>query len=671
MSRPVLQVSDLQVRFPTPLGMTSAVDHVGFELQAGETLGIVGESGSGKTMTALATMGLIPRSGVVESGSIVLNGRELIGAPNRVLRSVRGSEVGMIFQEPMTSLHPTLTVGFQIGEAITAHDHDISKKELDERVVSLLDRVGIPEARRRAGEYPHTWSGGMRQRAMIAMAVANDPDVLIADEPTTALDVTIQAQVLEVLREMRSETGAALIVISHDLGVIAEMADRIAVMYAGKIIEIGSTEEIFSSPLHPYTAGLMASIPRLDGEVGFLPSIPGRPPDITQLPCGCSFHPRCGLAESLCASVVPALEVRGSHAAACFFSEKVAVPAPAESHPVNIESASRQDQPLLEVEGLEVHYEAPSGMFRRRRSPTKAVDGISFSLAQGETLGLVGESGCGKTTTARALLRLVKPTSGTVRFKGRDMAELQGAELRRVRRDIQAVFQDPFGSLNPRMTVSRIIASPLEVHGRKSRSEIRDRVQELLDLVSLGPELLERHPAALSGGQRQRVGIARALALEPALLILDEPLSALDVSIQAQILNLLKRLQDRLGLSYLLIAHDLAAVRYLADRVAVMYLGKIVESGMRDEIYERPAHPYSRALLSAVPDPSPGVRRDRIVLSGDVPMAGAETVGCRFASRCYEVRDACLESEPALLGSGRTCACFFPLAAVAGGGQPS
>jgi peptide/nickel transport system ATP-binding protein len=501
---------------------------------------------------------------------------------------------------------------------------------------------------------------------MIAMAVANDPDVLIADEPTTALDVTIQAQVLDLLRDMKRETGAALVLISHDLGVITEMSDRVAVMYAGRIVESGSIGQIFTKPLHPYTAGLMASIPRLEGMVGSLPSIPGRPPDIASLPSGCTFHPRCAFSEEICSRDVPLFGGPGPHRAACFFSDKVTRPTRVD---VSVAAVSRDRgnaEPLLAVDDLHVHYEGRRHLFERRPEVVRAVDGVSFRVHQGETLGLVGESGCGKTTTARAILRLVAPTSGKISFRGTDLADLGGSEMRRARRDIQAVFQDPFGSLNPRKSVEKLVASPMQVHGGFSKREIRERVRDLLQLVSLGLELLDRYPVALSGGQRQRVGIARALALEPAMLVLDEPLSALDVSIQAQILNLLRDLQNRLGLSYLMIAHDLAAVRHLADRVAVMYLGRIVEIGDRDDIYSRPAHPYTKALLSAVPIPDPSSPRDQIVLQGDLPDIGDRSIGCRFASRCFRAEPLCLEFEPGLEGEDRSCACFFPLVGASG-----
>ena len=667
MSPALLSVRDLRISFPTQVGPARAVDGVGFDLNAGETLGIVGESGSGKTLSALAVMGLVPRPGTLDAGSVTFRGRDLLSVPKRQLRQVRGADIGMIFQEPMTSLHPTLKVGFQIGEAIRAHQGGLSTAQVDARVVELLDQVGIPEPHRRAEEYAHTWSGGMRQRAMIAMAVANNPDVLIADEPTTALDVTIQAQVLELLREMKKQTGAALILISHDLGVITEMSDRIAVMYAGRIVEAGSLSQIFANPLHPYTAGLMASIPTLEGPIGSLPSIPGRPPDIASLPSGCSFHPRCAFSEPLCSNETPVLGDASDHRAACFFSDKVArsTNVPLDVRPVS--DSLRPAKALLSVENLHVRYGGRRRLFERRPDVIRAVDGVTFSVRSGETLGLVGESGCGKTTTARAILGLVEPSAGVIRFRGNDLAGLTGTEMRRVRKEMQAVFQDPYGSLNPRKTVEKIVASPLEVHGGFTRQEIRERVRDLLRLVSLGHELLDRYPAALSGGQRQRVGIARALALEPAMLILDEPLSALDVSIQAQILNLLRDLQDRLGISYLLIAHDLAAVRHLADRVAVMYLGRIVELGDRDDVYSRPAHPYTKALLSAVPIPDPAAsREDQIVLQGDLPDIGDRTVGCRFASRCFRAEPQCLEIEPGLKGEGRSCACLFPLVGISG-----
>lgn len=658
---PVLSVRNATVTFPTPAGPAFAVQGVDFDVAPGETLGIVGESGSGKTVTALTIMGLVPRPGRVVNGSVRIGGTELIGATSDTLRRVRGSEVGMVFQEPMTSLHPTLKVGFQIAEAIQTHNPGLGDREARTRVVELLESVGLPDAEKKADEFPHTWSGGMRQRAMIAMAIANKPQLLIADEPTTALDVTIQAQILDVLRKARDETDASLILISHDLGIIAEMADRILVMYAGRIVETGRVDKIFGDPHHPYTSGLLKSIPTLDAPIGSLPSLPGRPPNIANLPKGCSFSPRCSLSQRKCDVETPSLDSQGTSGedAACFFSDQV-TSINQVTHP-RVEVVHLGSEPLLEVENLVVDYNRESGLLRRSKSGVRAVDGVSISIAEGETLGLVGESGCGKTTTARAILRLVDPTSGSIFFRGHEITALNGGELKRVRRQVQAVFQDPYGSLNPRMSVREIVASPMRIHGEWTPSEMADRVGDLLDMVGLGRELLDRQPAALSGGQRQRVGIARALALEPALLVLDEPLSALDVSIQAQIMNLLRDLQQDLGLSYLLIGHDLAAVRHLADRVAVMYLGRIVESGPRDEIYGRPAHPYTKALLSAVPVPDPGRRRDRIVLKGDVPSIEEEHRGCRFASRCFRAQPHCLEVDPDLVGDSHRFACHFPL----------
>lgn len=662
MVGPVISVREASVTFPTPGGPASAIQDVSFDVYPGETLGIVGESGSGKTVTALTMMGLVPRPGRVVGGSVVLEGKELIGASGDLLREVRGSKMGMVFQEPMTSLHPTLKVGYQIAEAIQIHDSSISDRQALSRVVGLLESVGIPGAAEKADELPHTWSGGMRQRAMIAMAIANRPKLLIADEPTTALDVTIQAQILDTLRAARDETGASLILISHDLGVIAQMADRVLVMYAGRVVESGPVGQIFHGPQHPYTAGLLESIPSLSGPIGVLPSLPGRPPNIANLPAGCSFSPRCSLAQPRCSEAIPLIGGEGeSHSAACFFSELVAPIANRATVSLTAKRDPDAGAPLLEVEHLVVDYTTSKGLFGRNQTRLRAVDGVSFAIREGETLGLVGESGCGKTTTARAILRLVEPTEGSILFRGDDIASLKRAPMQRVRRDIQAVFQDPFGSLNPRMSISDIIASPLRIHGELSRGDTDTRVGDLLNLVGLGHELTDRLPAALSGGQRQRVGIARALALEPALLILDEPLSALDVSIQAQILNLLRDLQEELGLSYLLIGHDLAAVRHLATRVAVMYLGRIVESGPRDEIYSDPSHPYTKALLSAVPQPDPGSQSNQIVLVGDVPSNRYPISGCRFASRCYRVEGACLEVEPELIGSAHACACFFPL----------
>jgi peptide/nickel transport system ATP-binding protein len=544
MSETLLDVEDLRVSFAGEDGDVQAVDGVSFELAAGEVLAIVGESGSGKSVTAQTIMGLTPSRNATIAGSVRFHGRELIGASTSELQKVRGAEIAMIFQDPMTSLNPVYRVGAQIVEAIQAHRPEMSKKEARERAVELLDSVGIPEPRQRVDSYPHEFSGGMRQRAMIAMALAFEPDVLIADEPTTALDVTIQAQILRLLERLNREHNLATIVITHDLGVVAEVADRVLVMHEGKIVERGETDAIFYAAKDPYTRKLLGAVLRLDQA----PPLRPRP-----------------------------------HTA-----------------------------PLLEVTDLVKHYPVKRGLLIDREvDRVRAVDGVSFSVAQGETLGLVGESGSGKSTLSRTVLQLLQPTSGSVRFEGREIAGLSRRRMRPLRPEMQMVFQDPSGSLNPRKRVGQIVGEPLRLQGRASGAELRQSVQGLLERVGLQPEHYQRFPHEFSGGQRQRIGIARALALRPKLIVADEPVSKLDVSIRAQILDLLDELQGEFGLTYVFVAHDIGVVRHISDRIAVMHKGKIVEQGPADQVCERPSDPYTKSLLAAVPVPDPRESRAR------------------------------------------------------------
>ncbi|MGW0062325.1 dipeptide ABC transporter ATP-binding protein [Streptosporangium sandarakinum] len=667
---PVLEVTDLHVTFGAGAGAVRAVRGVSYAVRPGEVLGVVGESGSGKSVTSLAVMGLLPPHARV-TGSVRLHGREILGADEKTLSAVRGGTISMVFQDPLSALTPVYRVGDQIAEAVRIHRR-VSRRDAARRAVELLDLVGIPDAARRARAFPHEFSGGMRQRVMIAMAIANDPDVLLCDEPTTALDVTVQAQVLEVLRRARRETGAAIVLITHDLGVVAGFADRVMVMYAGRPVEAGTVDDVYLRPRMPYTAGLLAAVPRLDAAERPVP-IEGAPPSPAALPPGCPFEPRCPLAVPACSVAEPALEPVGSpgHLAACIRAEEIeaaggaplavrppgALPAetgaevaagvlPAAGVPpvaagVPEEPGGRAAPPprrdrevVLAVDGLVRHYPLTKGTLLRRRIGTvQAVDGVSFDVRERETLALVGESGCGKTTTLMEILRLARPQRGTVTVLGRDTAALGARDRMAIRRDLQVVFQDPMASLDPRMTVYDIVAEPLRTHGVRRPGP---RVRELLRLVGLEPGHAARHPQDFSGGQRQRVGIARALALEPRLVVLDEPVSALDVSIRAGVLDLLADLKARLGLSYLFVAHDLAVVRHLADRVAVMYLGVIAEIGRVERVYAAPLHPYTRALLSAVPVPDPGAERSRrhILLEGDLPSPADPPSGCRFRTRC-------------------------------------
>ena len=674
---PILSVRDLTVSFDTQDGVVRAVDGLSYDVYPNEVLGIVGESGSGKSVSSLAVMALLPDSAVVE-GEVIFRGQDLMHLPERERRKLRGNRLAIVSQDALAALNPVFTIGNQVAEAVTAHQPGMSKAARRSRAIELLDLVGIPNPSARVDQYPHEFSGGMRQRVMIAMAIANEPDVLIADEPTTALDVTVQAQVLEVLERIKERTRSAIVLITHDLGVVAGVADRVMVMYAGRPAETGAVDEIFYRPRHPYTLGLLASLPRLDGatESRRLHRIKGQPPSLILVPPGCPFHPRCDHAElpGPCAVARPALElvapaaqaVGGEHRSACHLHGRLAGLSPgaveSERSAGNGFGPASGGRTILEVRGLVQDFPVRSSILKRVRSHIHAVSGVTFDLADGETLALVGESGCGKSTTGRMVLRLLEPTAGTVSFEGEELVGAPAARIRSLRRRMQIVFQDPYASLNPRMTVRGILSEPMRVH-RTWRKGGPAKIDEVMDLVGLNPEHLNRYPHEFSGGQRQRIGIARALVLEPALLVLDEPVSALDVSIQAGILNLLEDVQDRLGLAYLFIAHDLSVVRHIADRVAIMYLGKIVEIGTRADVYDRPAHPYTQALLSAVPVPDPARerRRRRIVLEGDVPSPAAPPSGCRFRTRCWKAQDVCATEEPGLVdrGQGHPVACHF------------
>jgi peptide/nickel transport system ATP-binding protein len=752
----VLTVRDLRVAFGSGRRAVQVVRGVDFEVRPGEVLGVVGESGSGKSVTSLAVMGLLPPTATV-TGSVRLCGRELLGLPDRELAAQRGRVISMVFQDPLSALTPVYRVGDQIAEAVRAHGR-AGRARAAARAVALLDLVGIADPARTAQAFPHELSGGMRQRVVIAMAIANDPAVIICDEPTTSLDVTVQAQVLDVLRRARAETGAAIILITHDLGVVAGLADRVLVMYAGRAVETGSVEDAYYRPRMPYTRGLLDSVPRIEAGGAPPPTpIEGAPPSLAALPSGCPFQPRCRLAVRACVTAEPPLMPVGpGHLAACLRTADTAAPAdsaardpltaePAVGEPVTADpvarepdtaepgsherashessacepatrerrvhkstadasaaeasaaeandvegsgaeasgvengaeagfgglpvrglcrehtSAARAGRPVvLQVEELAKHYPVTRGVvFRRRIGTIRAVDGLSFDVREGETLALVGESGCGKTTTLLEILELARPQGGRVTVLGRDTANLGSRDRVAIRRDLQVVFQDPIASLDPRMTVHDIIAEPLRTH---RVHPVWPRVAELLGLVGLDESDAARYPADLSGGQRQRVGIARALALSPRLVVMDEPVSALDMSIRAGVINLLADLKRRLGLSYLLVAHDLAVVRHVADRVAVMYLGRIAEIGRVDAVYETPKHPYTRALLSAIPVPDPRVERARrrVLLDGDLPSPAGPPGGCRFRGRCPAFksrltegeRSRCVEEEPAVLPFG-------------------
>jgi peptide/nickel transport system ATP-binding protein len=678
----VLSAAGLSVTFPTDDGEVRAVRGLDFTLGRGETIGVVGESGSGKSTVALAMLGLLPKSARV-TGSVRCLGKELIGQSEKDLAKIRSSTIAYIPQDPLTSLNPAFTVGRQVAETMWTRGH-VDKEEAHKKAIELLELVGIPNASRRIDDFPHEFSGGQRQRIVIAIAMANDPDVMIADEPTTALDVTIQAQVLEALRAARDRTGASLMLITHDLGVVAGMADRVIVMYAGRAVEAATADVLFGESKMPYTLGLLGSLPRANVTSHEpLRPIPGSPPSLINLPDACPFAPRCPARIDRCLEGEPALNlVEPGHEAACIRATSlpnggVNLFAPTwtdtESAGVKQETltvdetgngAAKIGATLVSVQDIVKHFPVRAGTFVRRTvAQAHAVCDVSFNLAERETLGLVGESGSGKSTTARVVLQLLPATSGSVKFEGTELVGKSRKELRPYRQQLQIVFQDPFASLDPRMPVGEIVGEPLKVHHRWDRTNGPKRVADLFEMVGLNPEHRNRYPHEFSGGQRQRIGVARALALGPKVLILDEPVSALDVSIQAGVVNLLEQLQDQLDLAYLFIAHDLSVVRHISDRIAVMYLGRIVETGTVEQVYESPSHPYTQALLSAVPVPDPKIERERrrIILTGEVPNAITPPSGCRFRTRCWKAQDICATENPELTerGQGHPVACHF------------
>ncbi|MCL4131572.1 UNVERIFIED_CONTAM: hypothetical protein GTU68_003134 [Idotea baltica] len=600
----LLQVKNLCTHFLVEGKEAHAVDDVSFDIYEDEMLGIVGESGSGKSVTSLSIMRLIPDPpGKIAGGEILFDGKDLLKLSYDDMRKVRGKDIAMIFQEPMTSLNPVFTIGMQVMESLQFHEN-LSKEAATVRAVEVLTQVGIPDAERRLGDYPHQFSGGMRQRVMIAMALICTPALLIADEPTTALDVTIQAQILDLMKNLQAERkGAAILLITHDLAVVAETCDRVIVMYGGQVQEIAPITELFDNPRHPYTKGLLNSIPHMQGR-----------------------------------------------------------------------SMSPEASPLLEVEDLKVWFPVYGGVLRHQVGTVKAVDGLTFTLQRGEVLGLVGESGSGKTTVGRAVINLHKPMypdvelAGKIAFRARadsapvDLNGMPRKEMTPHRSDVQMIFQDPFSSLNPRMTVQQIIEGPMKIHTDLDKEARKARVLELLERVGLQPQYSERYPHEFSGGQRQRIGIARALATRPSLIIADEPVSALDVSVQAQVINLMLELKEEFGLTYIFVAHDLSVVYHISDRIAVMYLGNIVEIGTADQVYKAPKHPYSKALLSSVPKPDPrSDKSGRVILEGDIPTPLAKPSGCGFRTRCPIAKPECASLTLALedKGSGQMVACPY------------
>ncbi|AIY47723.1 ABC transporter ATP-binding protein [Mycolicibacterium fortuitum] len=608
----LLEVADLTVDFPTDTNVVHAVRGVDFHVDAGEVVALVGESGAGKSASAMAVVGLSPEFAEV-SGSVRLRGEELIGRSDAEMSRIRGNTIGTVFQDPMSALTPVYTVGDQIAEALQAHNRDLGRRAARSRAVELLELVGIAQPEQRARSFPHELSGGERQRVVIAIAIANDPDLLICDEPTTALDVTVQAQILDVLKTARDVTGAGVLIITHDLGVVAEFADRALVMYAGRAVEDAPVAGLYERARMPYTVGLLGSVPRLDAPQGTrLVPIPGAPPSLTTTPTGCPFAPRCPLAIDECEAAEPELiELAPDHHAACIRTEQVAGRSAAEIYQVPGTAGTTAEKPsddadvVLRVRELTKTYKLTKGVvFRRQVGEVKAVDNISFDLRSGRTLGIVGESGSGKSTTLHQILNLTGPQSGSIEVLGSDVATLNRKTRRALRTDLQVVFQDPVASLDPRLPVSEVLAEPLIANGL-DKPRIDGRVAELLELVGLRRADAGRYPAEFSGGQKQRIGIARALALQPKIIALDEPVSALDVSIQAGIINLLLDLQDQFGLAYLFVSHDLSVVKHLAHDIVVMYKGAVVEQGSSDAVFTDPQHPYTRKLLAAVPQPKP------------------------------------------------------------------
>ena len=655
-SPPVIEVKNLRVHFATMDGIARAVEDVSFDIREGETLALVGESGCGKSATSLALIGLVPKPGSIAGGQVLYSERDLLQIPKDELYRIRGNEISMIFQEPMTSLNPVFTVGEQIAESTMLHRGQ-SRRDALRAATEMLALVQVPDPTRVARSYPHQLSGGMRQRVMIAMALSCDPKLLIADEPTTALDVTTQAQILDLMRRLQDDFGTAILFITHDLGVVAEIADRVVVMYAGRVVEEAPVDDLLTRPRMPYTASLLRAIPNLErsavGARARLESIPGSLPDPLTPIDGCSFEARCRFANEICRQREPALEgTARERSVRCHHWKELDLDLPSTSLAIEVSTVSDISRTaefgddLVLVDDLVTSFPLRAGLLYRVVGQVAAVRGVSFGIRRGEVLGLVGESGSGKTTLGRNLLRLVEPSSGRVNFDGQDITAADPKALKRLRRKMQMVFQDPFGSLNPRMTVDEILSEPFAIHGLAKGNERAARVAGLLERVGLSPDHGGRFPHEFSGGQRQRIGIARALAVEPSFLVADEPVSALDVSIQAQILNLFLDLKADLAFTMLFITHDLGVVAYLADRVAVMYLGRIVELGPTQSIYHNPVHPYTRSLLSAVPVPDPAYRSQRTVLAGEMPNPATPPSGCAFRTRCPIAISECAEIDP-------------------------
>ncbi len=650
MPESLLSIRNLITQIGHDDGAITPVSSVSFDIHPGETFALLGESGCGKSITALSVMRLLPPSGKIIQGEILLGGVNLLDLAEVDMRAQRGGSVGMIFQEPMTSLNPVLTVAYQVGEAVKLHDEEHAG-DINARILELLQQVGIPDPERRMNEYPHQLSGGMKQRVMIAMALAGRPKLLIADEPTTALDVTIQAQVLDLLRDLQKRSGMAILLITHDLGVVAETADRVGVMYAGEIIETASVGSFFEQPMHPYSQRLFDALPSVERRNRPLTAIEGNVPSLAEKFRGCRFRSRCDVAEEICASELPPWHENQEHGFLCHLQQ--IRPPMVEAESVTASHQEHTETTVLKVEQMQLYFPIKKGLLRRTVGHVRAVDGIDLEISSGKTVALVGESGCGKTTAGKGILQLLRPTAGSVQLNGIELTQLKGENLRSLRAGMQMIFQDPASSMNPRMTVEAIVSEGLIAQKIGSnRAERIELVKAILDRVGLPERFMKRYPHEFSGGQRQRIAIARSLVLRPDLLVCDEPTSALDVSVQAQILNLLKEIQDEAKLAYLFITHNISVVSYLADEVAVMYLGRIVEQGDVDIVLSAPKHPYTQALLSAVPVADPQHKREIIRLPGDMPSPANPPTGCHFHPRCPRATDICRQSWPQLSESG-------------------
>lgn len=661
-SSPLLSVQGLCTQFKQGNNTLKAVDGISFDIAEGETFALVGESGCGKSVSALSVLRLLPSNAQISAGRVLFRGEDVLQMAEKEMRGLRGARISMIFQDPMTSLNPVMSIGDQIAEAVLLHKRQ-AKKAVREKVIGLIKQVGIADAKQHYGSFPHQLSGGMRQRVMIAIALANKPDLLIADEPTTALDVTIQAQILQLLKDLQQQTGMSLWIITHDLGIVADMADRVAVMYAGQLQEIASKADFFKHAAHPYSRSLFNALPKMDRREQALISLPGRVPALDTDFSGCRFSDRCEYQQQRCDTplAVEWSTIKAGHTVRCLRVTESLAPLSCEP-PMSDQSASdRNEQSALVVKNASVHFPIKKGLLKRTVGYVKAVDQVSFILPAGTTMAVVGESGCGKTTLAKGLLKLLPLNSGEVRYQGQDLARLSEKEFHPYRQQLQLIFQDPFSSMNPRMLVGDILEEGVRaLQPRTSKLELELLCTGLLEKVGLDPAVRSRYPHEFSGGQRQRLCIARALAVNPKILLCDEPTSALDVSVQAQVLNLLKQLQKEQGLSYLFISHDLSVVSYLADTVAVMYLGRIVEIGPAQAVLNTPAHPYTQALIDAIPQWDEGLQKTLIKLPDDMPSASNPPSGCHFHSRCAEVMPACSQQQPAEveLSDGQKVSCL-------------